>query len=162
MQPRPIVRKAIPMKDPIFTSATETGAVVNAHGNEVVNGTAVDPPRVVVFEPRDLGPKTWGREILVTLTKHHSGKLLLMRAGEIGPCQYHVDKDEAFYVYSGKALVWHDPGDGVLHDLELTAGMAVHIPPRAVHQVEAIEDCVFFETSTPHFEDRVNVEARYK
>ena len=115
-----------------------------------------------MFEPRDIPGKKWGREILVAHTDHYTGKVMLMRAGEIGPCQFHVEKDEAFYVYSGKALVWHDPGDGVLHDLELTAGMAVHIPPGAVHQVEAIEDCVFFETSTPHFEDRVNVDAKYR
>jgi hypothetical protein len=30
-----------------------------------------------------------------------------------------------------------------------------------VHQVRAITDCVFFEASTPHFDDRERLEARY-
>lgn len=36
-----------------------------------------------------------------------------------------------------------------------------HFPPGAVHQEEAVTDCVIIEASTPHFNDRVRVEESY-
>jgi hypothetical protein len=30
-----------------------------------------------------------------------------------------------------------------------------------VHQVEAVTNCIFFEASTPHLDDRVRVEEKY-
>ena len=40
-------------------------------------------------------------------------------------------------------------------------GESYHIQPGAVHQVEAIAECVFFEASTPHHDDRVRVEQQF-
>lgn len=114
-----------------------------------------------IFAPQDVGERTWGREILVAHTAHYIGKLLLMRAGAAGGLQYHEEKDETAYVYSGEAWIDTDDGDGKLTRYKLDAGMSVHIPAGVVHRVTAITDCVFFEASTPHFDDRVRVEARY-
>lgn len=114
-------------------------------------------PSVTFFSPLDLGPKDWGTELLVAETKDYIGKLLLMRKGGSGALQYHETKDEAFYVFSGRALLRYHNERGELCLTELRSGMAVHIPPGAVHQVEALEDCVLFEASTPVFNDRVKV-----
>lgn len=114
-------------------------------------------PTIQFFAPRNLGPKVWGTELLVAETPSYIGKVLSMKAGHGGPLQYHQRKDEAFYVFSGHArLRFHDANRNVIVQL-LEPGMAVHIPPGAVHQVEAITDCVLFECSTPHFDDRVAV-----
>jgi mannose-6-phosphate isomerase len=107
------------------------------------------------FFPVELGPKTWGTELLVAHTPHYTGKVMHMRAGHGGPLQYHQKKDEAFYLFSGRALVRFKNSSGELEVTEMRPGMAFHIPPGAVHQVEALEDCVMFETSTPVFDDRV-------
>ena len=118
-------------------------------------------PQVRVQLPRDMGERTWGNELLVIDTPQYIGKLLMMRAGTAGGLQAHVEKDEASYLHSGEAWVYTDTGDGVLKRFFWSAGTAIHIPPGAVHKVEAVTDCVIFEASTPHFNDRVRLEAQY-
>lgn len=118
-------------------------------------------PTIERFEPRELGFKPWGSELLIAWTDTYIGKILTMKAGHRGGLQYHEVKDETFHLVSGRCLVRHDPGDGRLAVLEMRPGQSFHIPPGTVHQVEAVEDCVFFEASTPHFDDRVNVSERY-
>jgi mannose-6-phosphate isomerase len=118
-------------------------------------------PSIELFPPRDLGPRTWGREIVIAQQPGYLGKVLLMHAGEAGGLQYHVDKIETFYLHVGEALVDYDNGDGQLTRLAMREGMSVHVPAGAPHRVTAVLDCVFFEVSTPHFDDRVRVEAEY-
>jgi mannose-6-phosphate isomerase len=113
------------------------------------------------FTPVALGPKDWGTELLVAHTPHYTGKIMHMRAGASGPLQYHEQKDETFYLYSGVAHVTTDE-QGALVTVEMQPGESYHITPGVVHRVTAVSDCVFFEASTPHFEDRVNVDDRYK
>ena len=43
----------------------------------------------------------------------------------------------------------------------LKPGASFHFPPGAVHQEEALTDCVIIEASSPHFNDRVRVEKKY-
>lgn len=114
---------------------------------------------IEVYEPRVL-TREWGEEIFVAETPHYLGKVLKMKAGTKGGLQYHVEKDETFYLVSGSAWVRTDQNGHVVSTL-MEAGESYHVPPKAVHQVEAITDCVFFEASTPHYDDRVRVEAMY-
>ena len=114
-----------------------------------------------VFRPRELGPKSWGTELLVAHTDHYTGKILSMRAGASGPLQYHVHKDETFHLVSGKADVTMEI-EGKLVTRRMKPGESYHVPPGTIHRVAAVKDCVFFEASTPHFEDRVNVEDRFR
>lgn len=113
------------------------------------------------FTPTALGPKDWGTELLVAHTEHYTGKVLSMRAGTSGPLQYHERKDETFYLVSGLARVTRDV-NGKLVTRPMRAGESYHVPPGVVHRVSAVTACVFFEASTPHFDDRVNVEDRYR
>ena len=110
---------------------------------------------ITLFTPRELGPKPWGTELLVAETFDYIGKVLSMREGMSGPKQSHRRKDESFYVFSGSVrLTSVDDYEHVVAHI-LTPGMAVRIPPGTVHQVEALEDSVLFETSTAVFDDRV-------
>jgi quercetin dioxygenase-like cupin family protein len=108
-----------------------------------------------------MGARTWGEELLIIDTPQYIGKLMHMRAGAAGGLQKHRQKDEASYLLSGSAWVYTDTGDGTLTRFKLHEGAAIHIPPGAVHKVEAITDCVFFEASTPHFNDRIRLEEAY-
>jgi len=118
-------------------------------------------PQVKVQLPRDMGERTWGQELLVIETDKYIGKVMHMRAGGAGGLQAHVEKDEASYLVSGLAWVYTDTGDGTLTRFQWHPGSAIHIPPGAVHKVEAIENCVIFEASTPHFNDRIRLEEQY-
>jgi quercetin dioxygenase-like cupin family protein len=118
-------------------------------------------PQVKVLLPRDMGERTWGQELLVADTPHYIGKVLEMRAGEAGGLQKHVEKDETSYLLSGEAWLYTDTGDGKLSRFKIVQGASIHIPPGAVHKVEAITDCLFFEASTPHFNDRIRLEEEY-
>lgn len=116
--------------------------------------------QIQVIPPRDLGPRDWGTETLIVETPHYIGKRLNMRAGSAGGLQYHAHKDEAFLLVDGVAIVDYDT-DGHLTSLEMRPGVMVHVPPGAPHRVRAITDCLFYEWSTPHFNDRVRCEAEY-
>jgi mannose-6-phosphate isomerase-like protein (cupin superfamily) len=107
------------------------------------------------FEPRELGPKTWGQELLIAETKDYIGKILTMRAGSQGPMQYHVRKDETFHLVSGRATVRWKDADGAIAEVPMRPGESYHIAPGVIHQVLADTECVFFEASTPVFDDRV-------
>lgn len=135
-------------------------ANVNA-GSAAVGAAESTKPRsaavVAEFHPYEIQGKKWGSELVIAQTDRYLGKCLRMKAGHSGPLQYHERKDEAFYLYSGRAIVRYHDAAGVLKVIVMHEGMAFHIPPGAVHQVEALTDCVFFETSTPVFEDRVAV-----
>ena len=113
------------------------------------------------FEPRLLGPKDWGDELLVAHTPHYTGKVMTMRAGKSGPLQYHEQKDETMHLWAGKAELTLEIG-GKLIKRPLRAGQSFHVPPGTVHRVTAVTTCIFFEASTPIFDDRINVEERFK
>ena len=113
------------------------------------------------FDPKELGPKDWGQELLVAHTPHYTGKVMTMRAGESGPLQYHEQKDETFHLWAGKLEVTTEI-EGKLIKRPMRAGQSFHVPPGTVHRVKALRTSVIFEASTPHFEDRVNVEERFK
>ena len=117
-------------------------------------------PPIQIVPPRDLGPREWGTETLLVETPHYIGKRLEMRAGTAGGLQYHRQKDEAFLLVEGAAFVDSDEG-GILARTYLKPGDMVRVPPGAPHRVTAVTYCLFYEWSTPHFNDRVRCEADY-
>jgi mannose-6-phosphate isomerase len=116
-------------------------------------------PSIEFYKTRSL-TREWGTEQFIAETSHYLGKLLIMHAGTKGGLQKHVEKDETFYLLSGKALVRFDAGNGLV-TRPMKPGQAYHIPPGAVHQVEAVTECVFIEASTPHYDDRIRCEKDY-
>lgn len=118
-------------------------------------------PSVEFPASRDLGARDWGTETLLIETPDYIGKALFMRAGTAGGLQYHRKKIETFLLTDGQAVVDYDDGTGVLVSRDLEKGDVVHVPAGAPHRVRAITDCLFFEWSTPVFNDRVRVEADY-
>lgn len=105
--------------------------------------------------------RPWGTETWVVHTDDYAGKVLRYKAGQAGGLQYHVRKDETFLLLEGECWLRHDAGGGYLETVRMVAGDAYRFPPFAVHQVEAITDCMGVEFSTPHEDDRVRVEERY-
>lgn len=105
----------------------------------------------------------WGTELLVAYAPGlYTGKMLYRRAeGHRAGLQYHVHKDETFYLQSGTCVVYFVDMEGVLRQTTMRPGQSFHIPPGTIHSVRTLGDSVMFEASTPHFDDRVRVESDY-
>lgn len=111
---------------------------------------------------RSMGYRNWGEETLIALSPgNYSLKKLFIKAGQKGGLQYHHLKDESAYVVYGELIIRHDDGKGNLIETIVSEGDSFRFPPLAVHQEEAITDCLIIEASTPHCNDRVRVEAKY-
>ena len=104
--------------------------------------------------------KPWGHELWWARTDRYVGKILHVNRGESLSLQYHNVKDETIYLHSGKLLFEIDEGDG-LQKRDMHPGERVHITPKTVHRMTAIEDSDIFEVSTPELHDVVRLEDRY-
>jgi mannose-6-phosphate isomerase len=106
-------------------------------------------------------PKPWGHELWFAHTAHYAGKLIHVTAGHRVSLQYHRAKDETSYLLSGRLVLVQGPRADQLTERELLPGAAWHIEPGVVHAIEAIEDAVVVEVSTPQLDDVVRLEDRY-
>ena len=104
--------------------------------------------------------KPWGYELHWAKTDRYVGKVLHVTAGHALSLQYHNVKDETIYLYSGRML-FEIERDGVLTRQEMRPGESVHVAPKTVHRMTAIEDCDILEVSTPELDDVVRLEDRY-
>jgi mannose-6-phosphate isomerase-like protein (cupin superfamily) len=104
--------------------------------------------------------KPWGYELHWARTDRYVGKILHVAAGHALSLQYHNQKDETVLLWSGR-MQFEIERDGVLTRLEMRPGDRVHVPPKTVHRMTAIEDCDVFEVSTPELDDVVRLEDRY-
>jgi mannose-6-phosphate isomerase-like protein (cupin superfamily) len=113
------------------------------------------------FEPRRV-EKPWGWELIWAEAEAYVGKVLFVRAGHSLSLQFHREKDESWYVESGRAtLELGDAGDAVLNTEVIGTGACFRYRPGTVHRVTALEDTTIFEVSTPHLDDVVRLEDAY-
>lgn len=101
-------------------------------------------------------PKPWGREIWYAHTERYAGKILEVTRGQLLSLQKHRVKHETLYLLSGRMRF-------TLQDevFDWASGTAIEIPPETVHRMEALEDSVILEVSTPELDDVVRLEDRY-
>lgn len=113
------------------------------------------------FEPRRVD-KPWGYELIWAHAEQYVGKVLFVKAGQSLSLQFHREKDESWYVESGRAeLELGDAGEAVLVKEVVTTGACFRYRPGTVHRVTALEDTTILEVSTPHLDDVVRLEDRY-
>jgi mannose-6-phosphate isomerase len=112
-------------------------------------------------EPRRV-EKPWGHELWWAHTAEYAGKLLYVEAGHQLSLQLHREKDESSYLLSGRLRLTRGPTADDLEEKEIGPGYAWRIEPGTVHSVEALEDAVVLEVSTPHLEDVVRLQDRYQ
>ena len=105
-------------------------------------------------------PKGWGKEVHIVNNQDYCGKLLIFEEGKKFSMHYHVDKYETWYVQKGLFLfTWIDPTNAEKKRERLGEGDIVTIYQGIAHQLEAIEDSIIFEVSTPDkVEDSYRVE----
>ena len=113
--------------------------------------------------------KPWGYELHWAHTDRYVGKLIHVNAGHALSLQYHNQKDETIFLWSGQMLfeiaetgqaeTW--TAGAPIPKREMKPGEAVHVTPKTVHRMTAITDCDIFEVSTPELTDVVRLEDLY-
>jgi mannose-6-phosphate isomerase len=110
--------------------------------------------------PREVS-KPWGSELWYAHTDRYAGKVLRVNAGQRLSVQYHREKDETSYLLSGRVTISQGPSAEQMHARQVGPGDAWRNEPNVVHTIEAIEDSVVLEVSTPELDDVVRLDDRY-
>lgn len=105
--------------------------------------------------------KPWGHEIWWAQTDSYAGKLLIVNRGQALSLQYHREKDETSYLLSGRLRLSQGASADSLSERAVEPGETWRNEPGVVHSIEALEDSVVLEVSTPHLDDVVRLQDRY-
>ena len=86
--------------------------------------------------------KGWGYELIWATNDKYCGKIMVFeKAGAKFSMHFHKDKDETWFVNSGKfKLRWIDTNTATIYEKDLAQGETWHNPPLQPHQLEALED----------------------
>ncbi|HLZ45625.1 MAG TPA: cupin domain-containing protein [Gemmatimonadales bacterium] len=104
--------------------------------------------------------KPWGYELIWAKAERYVGKLLHIEPGHVLSLQYHDKKDESIYVLSGEIILRVQQGETLI-ERRVGSGEAFHIPPKQIHQFEAVVGSDLLEASTPELDDVVRLKDRY-
>ncbi len=104
--------------------------------------------------------KPWGHEIIWAKAERYVGKILHIEPGHVLSLQYHNKKDESIYVLSGEIILRIQQGETLI-ERRVRVGESFHIPPKLIHQFEAVTVTDLLEASTPELDDVVRIKDRY-
>jgi quercetin dioxygenase-like cupin family protein len=94
-------------------------------------------------------PKGWGSEEIWATNDLYCGKLMHFDTGAKFSMHFHREKDESWYVLSGKFTVRYiNTADASVHETELNAGDTWHNAPLLPHQLICVEAGTVIEVST--------------
>ena len=94
--------------------------------------------------------KGWGHELIWATNDKYCGKLLKFNKDAKFSMHFHAEKDESWYVLSGRFLVkFIETHDASLHEVELKTGEVWRNRPLQPHQVICLEEGTIIEVSTP-------------
>ena len=95
--------------------------------------------------------KGWGYELIWATNDQYCGKIMVFeRAGAKFSMHFHKEKDESWFVNTGKFLLRYiDTQTATLHEKVLSEGETWHNPPLMPHQLESMTaGAMIFEVST--------------
>ena len=111
--------------------------------------------------PVQIKLKPWGKEIWFAQNDNYAGKILEIKKGHRYSLQYHEEKEETQYVYSGKVKMTYGKDRDDLKEIILQPGDKFDVRPYTIHRAQAMEDSQIFEVSTPHLTDVVKLHDDY-
>lgn len=106
--------------------------------------------------------KPWGKEEVLEINARYMMKKLTMWKGHRCSMQYHNIKCETIYVLSGQLRIYAGPSLEQLDARIYTEGESITLQPGVVHRMEAVEDSVYLEASTPEMDDVVRLSDDYQ
>jgi mannose-6-phosphate isomerase-like protein (cupin superfamily) len=100
-------------------------------------------------------PKGWGEELIIENNEKYCGKILIFNEHCKFSMHYHINKDETWYVESGRfAYRWIDTNTAEIKENLLKPGDIVRQRPGQPHQLECLNsEGRIFEVSTHHSDD---------
>ena len=104
--------------------------------------------------------KPWGHELIWARTDRYVGKILHIEPGHVLSLQYHNKKDESIHVLRGEIILRIQRGDAMT-ERRVQEGESFHLPPKTIHQFEAVTASDLLEASTPEIDDVVRLKDRY-
>ena len=105
--------------------------------------------------------KPWEKEEILELNDKYMLKRLTMNKNCRCSLQYHNNKCETIYVLSGQLKIIEGNDKNNLKFDIYKAGSVITIQPKVIHRMEAVEDSVYLEASTPDTDDTVRIEDDY-
>ena len=113
--------------------------------NEIKYGRQELPP---VEKPIKTVEKYWGKMDTLFENDQYTVKRIFMRAGTQSSMEYHVKKQEAYFIESGELKIGTRIGRAKNTSLVLNKGDVFHIPPGFMHMRIALQDTIIIEFST--------------
>ena len=114
-------------------------------GNDIKYGRQELPPVSKVIKSVD---KYWGNMKTLFENDTHTVKRIFMKKGTQSSMEYHIAKQEAYYIESGILKVGTRIGRAKNTSVMLEQGDIFHIPVGFMHMRIALEDTVIIEFST--------------
>lgn len=106
--------------------------------------------------------KPWGKEELLERNEKYMFKRLTMFKGHACSLQYHEIKTESVYLLSGSLKIYIGDKEDNLEELIMKPHDTITLYPFKIHRMEALEDSIYLEASTPELDDVVRLQDRYK
>jgi len=106
----------------------------------------LEVPRVL--SPLNIKQKYWGKIVNVCRLDNCSLKIIEMDARTQSSMEFHTQKDETYYILSGKIKLGLRVGRGVNKSVILNSGDVYHVPRGLMHMRIAIEDSVIVEIAS--------------
>lgn len=116
--------------------------------------------RQSIPEPTKSQPKIdkyWGWIQSIVAFENFTLKIVKMNAGSQSSMEYHINKDEYYYIASGKLKLGLRIGRAENKSIILNAGDVYHIPPGLMHMRMAIEDTEIIEWSNKDDDSDSNI-----
>ena len=106
--------------------------------------------------------KPWGKEEVIEINDRYMVKKLTMWKDHRCSLQYHNIKCETIYVLSGKLRIYTGAEKDKLDSRVYEPSETITLLPGVVHRMEAVEDSVYLEASTPETDDVVRLVDDYQ
>ena len=106
--------------------------------------------------------KPWGSELVIEINDRYMMKKLTMLKGHRCSLQFHNIKRETIYVLSGRLRIYTGANQESLESRIYEADETITIVPGVVHRMEAVEDSIYLEASTPEMQDVVRLVDDYQ
>ena len=107
--------------------------------------------------------KPWGKEEILEKNDKYMLKRITMHKGKRCSLQYHSKKLETIYIISGKLWIFtRDNSIECSSSKIYNPNETITIPQNIIHRMEALEDTIYLETSTPEIDDVIRLEDDYK
>ena len=118
---------------------------IDTMANEIKYGRQELPPILSVAKEVD---KYWGNMKTLFENDQYTVKRIFMRKGTQSSMEYHIDKEESYYIESGKLKIGTRIGRAKNTSLILNENDVFNIPVGFMHMRIALEDTVIIEFST--------------